>query len=229
MSMKRIYISSTGPEDWRLRLASPERQWKRGYSARTLAYCWEEANGFPSEIASLLETSGESTLKDPELLLAIPEYKVPLKGHGKPSQNDVFVLAKNESNELITIVIEGKVSETFGPTVGQWSKPETKGKRLRLAGLKKRLGVEEIGEHIRYQLVHRTASSVIEAERFGAGFAVMIVHSFSDEKIGYDDFSEFLALFGVEASQDQLVFLSNVNGVSLYCGWANGNAKYLEF
>jgi len=226
--MKRIFIPSKGPEDWRLHLASPDRHWRRGYSARTLAYCWEEANGFPAEITSLLESSGQSALAGVELLLAIPEYKVPLEGHGKPSQSDVFVLAKNHANELITIVIEGKVSETFGPTVGQWYEPETKGKRLRLAGLKKTLGLEEIPNHIRYQLVHRTASSVIEAERFGAEIAVMIVHSFSDEDAGYDDYSEFLVLFGAKAAQDQLVFLTDVNGVSLYCGWATGNAKYLE-
>jgi len=226
--MKRIYIPSKGPEDWRLHLASPDRHWRRGYSARTLAYCWEGADGFPPEIASMFETSGESALKGSKLLLAIPEYKVPLEGHGKPSQNDVFVLAKNQVSELITIVIEGKVSETFGPTVGQWYKTETKGKRLRLAGLKKKLGLAEIPNHIRYQLVHRTASAVIEAERFGAGIAVMILHSFSYEDAGYDDYSEFLALFGATAAQDQLVFLTDVNEVSLYCGWATGNAKYLE-
>ena len=226
--MRRIYIPSKGPEDWRRHLASPERHWKRGFSARTLAYCWEEADGFPAEIASLLESSGDSALTGSELLLALPEYKVPLKGHGKASQNDVFVLAKNQSSNLITIVIEGKVSETFGPTLGQWYEPKTKGKRLRLEGLTKRLGLEQIPDHIRYQLVHRTASSVIEAERFGAGIAVMIVHSFSIEDAGYDDFSEFLALFDAKDAQDQLVYLTDVNGVSLYCGWATGSAKYLE-
>ena len=194
---------------------------------RRLAYCWEETDGFPPEIASLFENSREGSLAGSEFLLAIPEYKVPLEGHGKPSQSDVFILAKNQANDLIAIVIEGKVAETFGPTVGQWYEPETKGKRLRLAGLKKRLGLEEIANHIRYQLVHRTASSVIEAERFGAEIAVMIVHSFSDEDAGYDDYSGFLALFGAKAAQDQLVFLTDVNGVSLYSGWATGNAKYL--
>ena len=95
--MKRIYIPSKGPEDWRLHLASPERQWRRGFSARTLAYCWEDSAGFPPEVASLLEDAGESALIGSELLLAIPEYKVPLEGRGKPSQSDLFVLAKNQA------------------------------------------------------------------------------------------------------------------------------------
>ena len=123
--MKRIYIRSKGPEDWRLHLASPDRHWRRGYSARTLAYRWEEADGFPPEIATLFESSEELSLTGSELLLAIPEYKVPLEGRGKPSQNDVFVLARNQAGDMITIVIEGKVSETFGPTVGQWYELET--------------------------------------------------------------------------------------------------------
>jgi hypothetical protein len=204
-------------------MALPIRHWRRGFSARTLAYCWEEADGFPAEIVSLFESSGESALKGIELLLAIPEYKVPLAGHGKPSQNDLFVLAKNQTSNLITVVVEGKVFEAFGPTLGQWYEPETKGKRLRLAGLKKRLTLEEIPKHFRYQLVHRTASAVIEAERFGAGMAAMIVHSFCEEDKGYNDYAEFLVLFGAKAVHGQMVALTRVTGVTLFCGWARGN------
>ncbi|MGH7925887.1 MAG: DUF6946 family protein, partial [Candidatus Binatus sp.] len=40
-------------------LADPRKQWKSGFSARTLAQCWESANGLPPEIASLLEPGGE--------------------------------------------------------------------------------------------------------------------------------------------------------------------------
>ena len=75
--------------------------------------------------------------------------------------------------------------------------------------------------------MHRTASAVIEAERFGAGIAAMIVHSFSEEDAGYGDYSEFLVLFGATAGRDQLIFLTEVDGVTLHCGWAIGNAKYL--
>jgi len=100
---------------------------------------------------------------------------------------------------------------------------------LRLVGLQKRFGEEEFPDHIRYQLVHRTASSVIEAERFGPGLAVMIVHSFSNEDTGYDNYSEFLKLFGVEAVPDQLVYLTEVNSVSLFSGWVTGSAEYLKF
>jgi hypothetical protein len=36
-----------------------------------------------------------------------------------------------------------------------------------------------VPDAIRYQLLHRAASVVIEAERFNASYAVLPVHSFS--------------------------------------------------
>jgi hypothetical protein len=53
---------------------------------------------------------------DINILLAFPEYKVPLPGGTRPLQNDVFVLAKG-GDQLISIMIEGKVSEPFGELV----------------------------------------------------------------------------------------------------------------
>ncbi len=41
--------------------------------------------------------------------------------------------------------------------------------------------IDELDPGVRYQLLHRTASVVIEAKRFHATTAVMIVHSFSPE------------------------------------------------
>jgi hypothetical protein len=31
--MRRIFIATTGPEDWKGGLADPEKHWKKGYSA----------------------------------------------------------------------------------------------------------------------------------------------------------------------------------------------------
>jgi len=42
-----------------------------------------------------------------------------LPGGAAASQNDVWVLGEI-SNGLVSIAVEGKVSETFGPTVGEW-------------------------------------------------------------------------------------------------------------
>jgi hypothetical protein len=47
---QRILLFTSRPEDWQPLLAQPERQWRCGYSARTLAHSWEAANGFPVEV-----------------------------------------------------------------------------------------------------------------------------------------------------------------------------------
>jgi hypothetical protein len=83
---------------------------------------------------------------------------------------------------------------------------------------------EQIGA-IRYQLLHRTASTIIEAEKFKAENALMLVHSFSQSNEGFDDYSQFLALFGTSAEADSLVLAENINGIDLYFGWVKGEEK----
>jgi len=56
--------------------------------------------------------------------------------------------------------------------------------------------------HICYQLLHRTASALIEAKKFNAPNALMLVHSFSYENEGIEDYQQFLALFGVTGKVD---------------------------
>ena len=40
-NMNKAYVPSQGPEDWQQILIEPDKQWKTGYSAKSLAYCWE--------------------------------------------------------------------------------------------------------------------------------------------------------------------------------------------
>lgn len=100
---------------------------------------------------------------------------------------------------------------------------------MRLDYLKEQLGLfEEINPNVRYQLLHRTASAVIEARRFNAKTAVMVVHSFSQQNEWFDDYSAFMALFGKSAGVGELVSVGYVDGIELFLGWAKGRAKYLE-
>ncbi|MBZ0276154.1 MAG: hypothetical protein K8I60_08425, partial [Anaerolineae bacterium] len=87
--MKRIFVPATQPEDWQQFLTEPDRQWKTGYSARTLAHCWHAADGFPDEIKRVFASSPVAAFQAVEPLLILPEYKVPLHGHGPESQNDI--------------------------------------------------------------------------------------------------------------------------------------------
>ena len=68
------------------------------------------------------------------------------------------------------------------------------------------LGLDEtLPGNIRYQLLHRTASAVIEAKRFNATYALMVVHSFSQTADWLDDYKEFAYLFGVKADINSIV------------------------
>ena len=45
------------------------------------------------------------------------------------------------------------------------------------------------GDSIRYQLLHRAASAMVEARRFNAAHAMMLVHSFSPSDEWFDDYT----------------------------------------
>jgi hypothetical protein len=76
---------------------------------------------------------------------------------------------------------------------------------------------------LRYQLVHRTASALLEAKRFHARKAVLVVHSFSSQKDGFEDFQLFVKqLGGVKVGVGQLEPLGERSGIELFVGWAQG-------
>ena len=226
--MGKYFIPTDGPEEWKYLLAEPEKHWKTGHSAKALAYCWEEAQGFPKSIARVFSQSQFEHFQQIEFVLGFPEYRTPLPGGRKPSQSDIFLLARS-GNKLITIAVEGKVDEPFGQTVSEWQQPDSQGKRDRLGALRRRLGLLSSDlYHIRYQLLHRTASALIEAERFRASCALMLVHSFNQEHKGYDDYEAFLQLFGRSAARNQITFLGEKNEVGLYASWVTGERRYVE-
>lgn len=169
-------------------LADPVKHWKSGYSARTLAYSWEAADGFPSEVAAPFARSTEPLLENITPVLAIPEFKVPLPGGVRASQNDIFVLARSSSGP-VSIMVEGKVKESFGPTLDEWRSESSPGKEERLSFLLRTLGLGAApAENIRYQLLHRAASAIITGAQCHAVAAVLLVNSFSQERAGWPDY-----------------------------------------
>jgi hypothetical protein len=228
--MKRIFVPTISAEDWKNSLAAPEKHWRTGYSARSLAYCWEAADGFPPEVVQIFSQSGIPAVERVELLLALPEYKVPLPPlNRKPSQNDLFVLAKDSENRLMTIMVEGKVEEPFGQTLDEKMGDASAGLSERLAFMQDKLGLpNNLPPTIRYQLLHRTVSALLEAERFSASSAVMLVHSFSVKRSWFDDYANFLRLFDQEATIDQLVLLKRIGSIDLYTGWVKGDTRFLN-
>ncbi len=225
--MTRVFVPSAGPGDWKCLLANPEKHWARGKSARTLAHCWEDYNGcFPCEVTEVLRQC--DALHDVKPLLIFPEWKVPLPGGSRPSQNDVWILAK-AAGGLVSIAIEGKVDEPFDKTLGEWKVNKSSGKEERLGYLVSLLGLNsEPPDSIYYQLMHRTASAVIEAERFEAQAAVMLVHSFSTTNEGFCAYREFGHLFEIKAEVGVLGMTRARNDLPLYLGWVRGDERYLS-
>ena len=224
--MKRVFVPSAGPDDWKALLADSEKHWARERSARTLAHCWEDCEGFPPEISAILRQS--DALREIKPLLIFPEWKVQLPGGKRASQNDVWVLAKIP-NGLVSIAIEGKVDEPFGQILEKWKADESPGKQERLEYLVSCLGLDsEPPGHIYYQLMHRAASAVIEAEQFGARAAVMLIHTFSQTDKWFTEYREFSRLFGIEAEIGVLGTTRARNKLPLYLGWVHGNERYLS-
>jgi hypothetical protein len=219
--MRKVYTPTLGPQSWQALLADPVKHWRTGYSARTIAHCWEAAEGLPAEVAALFGS-------DAELLIAIPEHRVSLRDAGRESQTDVFALVKS-SNRTIAVAVEGKVNESFGPTIRDWYVDPSPGKRQRLAFLCDLIGVKcPPPDDVHYQLFHRTASAVIEAERFKTDDAAMVVHSFSPENKWFDAYAAFLKFFDLAAKPGQLVSTKLPSGRTLHFGWAEGDARFLS-
>jgi hypothetical protein len=223
----KIYIPSKGPYSWKELLAQPDKQWETGYSAKSLAYCWEEQNGFPNEFRKPLIDSKLAL----DILLAIPEYKVILDNNNAPSQNDLFVLSRDSSG-LVVMMIEGKVSEPFDKLIKDWN--DSNGKLYRFDFLAKKLEINNnISEYynLRYQLFHRTVSSILIAEQFAAQKAIMIVHSFSQLDEWLADYLAFVKIINSNISPR----INEINkcktlstGIDLYIGWIKGDEKYLK-
>jgi hypothetical protein len=225
MNRKKFFIPTNGPNSWRQFLAKPAKQWKKGYSAMELAYCWEDANGFPENIITIFCDSKISLFKNMKLLFAFPEYKVALPGGQRDSQNDIYIIAKS-NNELISIMVEGKVSESFGEIILDWGKNSSinSGKPKRLDYLLKKLNLNNNQvQQIKYQLLHRTVSAILEAQRIGAKNALMLVHSFSQTNQHFNDFEQFVKLFGLTARINSIAGPHQIQGegIDLYFCWAN--------
>lgn len=225
--MTRILQFTSGPADWQALLADPGKHWQTGYSARTLAHSWEAADGFPEEVASAMASSADPLLAGLEPILAVPEFRVPLPGGERASQNDIFVLARSKAGP-VSIMVEGKVNESFGPTIEEWRSDPTTGKKTRLSFLLRTLGLpRQIDGAIRYQLLHRTASALLVGQQYRAVAAVLLVHSFSARRAGWSDYRKFLSLYGIHAEVKLPQRLPGPQAPPLFAMWVPGNSAFL--
>ena len=76
---------------------------------------------------------------------------------------------------------------------------------------------------LRYQLFHRAASAVLEARRWGADAAVMLVQSFSEAPESWDDFVAFGELLGAPVARQRVVAAAMRSDVTLFLGWVDSD------
>ena len=190
-----------------------------------MANAWESNNGLPGRIREALSAVSE----DIEPLLVILEYKVPMPGDGADSQNDAFLLARL-GDKTAAIMIEGKVAESFGPTLETWLKNASDNKRFRINSVCEILGLtQNPNPELRYQLFHRTASALITATRFKTDIAIMLVHSFSQHNVWFDDYSRFAKSMGIgDPARGTIQLSSNRTATPLYLGWVTGEQRFLK-
>ena len=224
--MATLLVPASRLGDWKRLLTDPDRQWRRGDSARALACCWQAAGGLPVNVRAVLrKIEGFYQI---EALIAVPEHQVPLPGGTRSSQNDVWVLARTP-DDLVSMAVEGKVAGPFGPCVGEWLTGASAGKLERLEFLCGLLGLHfPPPPDICYQLLHRTASAVIEANRFHARHAVMLVHCFSRTNKGFSDYERFLYLFNCVAAADDAATAGRLGDMMLHFAWVRGDEKWIE-
>jgi hypothetical protein len=224
--MKRIFVPTKTGTDWQPLLAKQLLHWKSGASAMTAAACWEAAgDSLPPEIAILLESSGDPLLVGQRLLAAMPEWQVQLPGGLTTSNTDVLAVCRNDHG-LCVLGVEAKVFEAFGPLISEKRAEPSAGQLERLAYLHSLLGIERLDDSIRYQLLHRTASSLLTAREFHAAAAVMLVHAFDTPATQRRDFEAFHTALRAQQVGSMLYRVPEPDHPALYVGWCDGDPKF---
>lgn len=216
----RLAVALKRPEDVVPHLGKPTH-WKDGRSAKLLAERWFGASDILPVVRALLDQAED--LVDAEFLDAWLERETDLRdGRGTPTQTDLLALLGLQ-RQLAVLGIEAKVDETFGPLVREWigdADGGGKAERLKhLCGLL-RVKPEDVGD-LRYQLLHRTAAVILEAQRFRTDRAILIVQSFCPRRSGLADaalFYERIGMAGLQAGV--LIGARRFGGVDLSVGWA---------
>jgi hypothetical protein len=220
--MNRLCISTRGIGSWRERLADPDGQWRRGFSAFETAVSWELASknksGLPKQIETVFRIGG---FGDPLLIFAIAEHKVDLHGKGPASQSDVWAIV-NTAAGMVSLTVEAKAKEAFGNEIlNGWLVGETNENRTRRwEHIRSHLPLSNSFHPVRYQILHRCAASVMEAKRLHFQHAAFIVQAFDAPTKSFQDYSIFCKALNIVAARGHMARTS-VDNISLSIGWVD--------
>jgi hypothetical protein len=228
--MNRLSVETCGISNWRERLARPDSQWKRSYSAFETAVSWENAGrepaGLPKPVGDLFRGSifGEATL-----LLAIAEHRVQLVGGSADSQCDVWALLNTAAGGL-SLSVEAKANEAFGQgneSLQDWliaggSERSRRNRENRWEHISAHLPrmAQDAYSLVPYQLLHRCAAAVIEAKRFRLTSAAFIVQAFGAPDESLEAFGRLCRVMSVDVRRGQMQ-VTSVEGIRLGVGWVD--------
>jgi hypothetical protein len=183
------------------------KNWVPSRSAFELAHKWHNTLQFPERVAQVLCTSAEPSLRDLHREYAIVEMPTFLDTQKGPSWTDIMVYARNATGDPVVIGVEGKADELFDEEVRHWVRDsrqlerQPKTSRLNRLDYLSRILRITVGSdsELRYQLLHRTAATVLEAEKIVARSAIVLVHSFDDSDAqNWNDYVSFLNYLGIQ-------------------------------
>jgi hypothetical protein len=220
MTSSRLHIPIRRPWDVIPYLGRGHEHWRVGYSAHALMHTWFAAAGLPARVKVVL--ASHPLWRDFELLDAFAERETNLGDPHKASQTDILAVGRVR-DQLAILAVEGKVEESFGDFVAQWrqDKPSA-AKDSRLLRISAMLGLEGDPNALRYQLLHRTAAALIEARKYNAAAALMLVHSFSRTRSGFEDYRRFASALGcADLAPERVVGPVDRNGLQLFLGWVS--------
>ena len=224
--MSRLFIGTRGMCSWRDRLASPDRQWKRKFSAFETAASWEHASksrsGIPTPIEALL---GENHYREPVLLFAIAEHKVDLPGGPAASQSDVWAVIATSAG-MVSMTVEAKAREAFGNEIlEKWlvaggSEASIANRKKRWDYIRSHLPESDALLQVRYQILHRCAAAVIDAKRLRLRHAAFVVQAFNTPDASFQNYAAFCEALNIPARRGSLATTS-VGDIHLSVGWAD--------
>lgn len=237
---QKMLFTVTAPTEEEIRRRVDPKKWAEWRSAHQLYYRWTRATGLPAKVSEVLAKAPEYARA--EILHGFFEHQTALDDYRGPSVTDLLLFMRIPDG-LAVAAIEGKVDEAFDLSVADKRRqiaanPERRERSnwsRRLDLLCNGLGLDHAKvDPIAYQLIHRTAAAVIEARRYGASHALMLVHSFAidnpkfSEKLGdrFGDYSSFAELLGFRtAIKDSVTESKKIGGISLRLGWIADRAR----
>ncbi len=193
----------------------------------------------PEPLNYVLRNSGIEVLRGLRPESVVAEHAVFLDTLSTPSRTDIMAFCSNGDNNRVVVAVEAKSRESFSDRIFRWIRTADRSvsaqqeklfdisngiverKQRRLDFLNQVLGTQVYANsELRYQLMHRTASAILEARNLRAKAAIVVIQSFFPSVENLFDFSDFLDALNVSGATKNRVlgpyFASFTKSIPIY-------------